>query len=248
MIKFFRNIRMSLLNEGKTSRYLKYAFGEIILVVIGILIALGISNWNESKKNRNLRLSYSTSLINNLNEDIVVLNSLILQLKNDSIIFSSIEKRVRDSNADTDTIAKIFRYEFPAYVRSDYSFNNTALMSLLGNSTISYPPEIRQTMADLIKSQNDFEKTNTSFINEYFNMLNSVSGYPMENYFFNGGKAMRDKIWNHMDPDKLIAHFEGLSDWKFAYTEVIKTFSIAILTSTHELKSQLEELEGLEKS
>jgi hypothetical protein len=50
MIKFFRNTRQKLLKEGKTSKYLKYAIGEIILVVIGILIALQINNWNENRK------------------------------------------------------------------------------------------------------------------------------------------------------------------------------------------------------
>ena len=51
MIKFFRKIRQNLLSEGKTGKYLKYALGEIILVVIGILIALQINNWNISKSN-----------------------------------------------------------------------------------------------------------------------------------------------------------------------------------------------------
>ena len=51
MIKFFRHIRKSLLMENKTSKYFKYAIGEIILVVIGILIALQINNWNENRKN-----------------------------------------------------------------------------------------------------------------------------------------------------------------------------------------------------
>ncbi|MFH6768287.1 DUF6090 family protein [Gaetbulibacter aquiaggeris] len=50
MIKLFRNIRQNLLNEGKTSKYFKYAIGEIVLVVIGILIALQINNWNEKQK------------------------------------------------------------------------------------------------------------------------------------------------------------------------------------------------------
>ena len=50
MTKLFRNIRKSLLNDGKTSKYLKYALGEIVLVVIGILIALQINNWNEHRK------------------------------------------------------------------------------------------------------------------------------------------------------------------------------------------------------
>jgi Family of unknown function (DUF6090) len=50
MIKFFRTIRRNLIAEGKTSKYLKYAIGEIILVVVGILIALQINNWNEHQK------------------------------------------------------------------------------------------------------------------------------------------------------------------------------------------------------
>ena len=53
MIKFFRKIRQNLLSEGKTGKYLKYAFGEIVLVVIGILIALQINNWNEKRKESN---------------------------------------------------------------------------------------------------------------------------------------------------------------------------------------------------
>ena len=50
MIKFFRKIRQNLLSEGKTGKYFKYAIGEIVLVVIGILLALQINNWNEERK------------------------------------------------------------------------------------------------------------------------------------------------------------------------------------------------------
>jgi len=50
MIKFFRKIRQNLLMENKTGKYLKYAIGEIILVMIGILLALQINNWNEIQK------------------------------------------------------------------------------------------------------------------------------------------------------------------------------------------------------
>ncbi|MGB3144590.1 MAG: DUF6090 family protein [Maribacter sp.] len=53
MIKYFRKIRQNLINEGKTTKYFKYAIGEIILVVIGILIALQINNWNERRINQN---------------------------------------------------------------------------------------------------------------------------------------------------------------------------------------------------
>ena len=50
MIKFFRKIRYDLMETGKTGKYLKYAIGEIVLVVIGILIALQINNWNGQRK------------------------------------------------------------------------------------------------------------------------------------------------------------------------------------------------------
>ncbi|WP_028872507.1 DUF6090 family protein [Psychroserpens burtonensis] len=64
MIKLFRNIRKNLLNEGKTTKYFKYAIGEIILVVIGILIALQINNWNEERKDA-IKLINVYALINN---------------------------------------------------------------------------------------------------------------------------------------------------------------------------------------
>jgi hypothetical protein len=52
MIKIFRKIRYDLMGKNKTGQYLKYAIGEIVLVVIGILIALQINNWNETRKER----------------------------------------------------------------------------------------------------------------------------------------------------------------------------------------------------
>ncbi len=65
MIKFFRSIRQKLVSENKFSKYLLYAIGEIVLVVIGILIALQINNWNEQRKDR----TKETILLNQLRED-----------------------------------------------------------------------------------------------------------------------------------------------------------------------------------
>jgi hypothetical protein len=68
MIKFFRKIRQRLLMENKFSKYFIYAIGEIILVVIGILIALSINNWNEEKKVRNYELNQLEEIRENLLE------------------------------------------------------------------------------------------------------------------------------------------------------------------------------------
>ena len=71
MIKFFRKIRYNLMEQNKTSKYFKYAIGEIVLVVIGILIALQINNWNEQRKNN----SYELKLLDQLKKDLVLNSS-----------------------------------------------------------------------------------------------------------------------------------------------------------------------------
>lgn len=77
MIKFFRNIRQHLLNEGKTSKYLKYAIGEIVLVVIGILIALQINNWNETRKERIQETILLEQLLSDFNSNLEQLDQKI---------------------------------------------------------------------------------------------------------------------------------------------------------------------------
>ena len=65
MIKFFRKIRYNLMSENKTSKYFKYAIGEIILVMIGILLALQVNNWN----NQRLEANKEQTVLKNLRSD-----------------------------------------------------------------------------------------------------------------------------------------------------------------------------------
>jgi hypothetical protein len=67
MIKFFRKIRQNLLMENKTGKYFKYAIGEIVLVMIGILLALQVSNWNQDRKDR----ISERKLLDNIHRDFV---------------------------------------------------------------------------------------------------------------------------------------------------------------------------------
>lgn len=71
MIKFFRRIRQNLLSEGKTGKYFKYAIGEIVLVVIGILLALSINNWNSNRIKKNNTSNYYNRIIIELNQEII---------------------------------------------------------------------------------------------------------------------------------------------------------------------------------
>jgi len=81
MIKFFRKIRQNLLSEGKTGKYFKYAIGEILLVVIGILIALQLNNWNENKNKTKLGYQYLTEMKSELQDDVFMLDGFIKRLK-----------------------------------------------------------------------------------------------------------------------------------------------------------------------
>jgi len=81
MISLFRKIRQNLLLKGKITSYLKYAIGEILLVVIGILIALQINNWNEIRKNQRERIVILNNLKLELNEDFTMLTYTIERLE-----------------------------------------------------------------------------------------------------------------------------------------------------------------------
>ncbi|ASV31804.1 DUF6090 family protein [Maribacter cobaltidurans] len=77
MIKFFRKIRQQLLKENRFSKYMLYALGEIILVVIGILIALAISNWNETQKSKKLEQQLLHALLAEFESNLQLLNDVI---------------------------------------------------------------------------------------------------------------------------------------------------------------------------
>ncbi len=76
MIKFFRKIRQRLINENRFSRYLLYAIGEIVLVVIGILIALQVNNWKSEREDHSIANDYYCQLLADLELDKIQLEAL----------------------------------------------------------------------------------------------------------------------------------------------------------------------------
>ncbi|WP_223033794.1 DUF6090 family protein [Hanstruepera marina] len=104
MLKFFRRIRQNLLAENKTGKYLKYAIGEIILVVIGILIALQINNWNETRKTeveeqkilKQLKNEYQKNLVQ-LDEKIYMRDKMTLACAGILNYIDHPEKYIKDS-------------------------------------------------------------------------------------------------------------------------------------------------------
>jgi hypothetical protein len=79
MLRFFRTIRKKLIDEDNVRKYLLYSIGEILLVVIGILIALQVNNWNEERKNRAQAEKHLETIRLNLVDDIAQAENLLLE-------------------------------------------------------------------------------------------------------------------------------------------------------------------------
>lgn len=121
MIKFFRNIRKNLLAQGKTTKYFKYAIGEIILVVIGILIALQINNWNEMRKSRVKEIEILKDFQKGLYFDIVQIDSTISQYDRAKKAIIKVLKHLEEDLPYSDSL--------------DYYFFETSLVFDVGGLT-----------------------------------------------------------------------------------------------------------------
>ena len=136
MIKFFRKIRYNLMEQNKIGKYFKYAIGEIVLVVIGILIALSINNWNEIKFERKIEKEYIVSLI----ED----------LKTDSTRLSFLVKRFETAELKLDTVLKMYhklavgyndtlRRNLPAVINfPDFTYTDRTMQQLKNSGSMRY--------------------------------------------------------------------------------------------------------------
>ncbi|MFV1885164.1 MAG: DUF6090 family protein [Balneola sp.] len=81
MLRFFRNIRQKLIEQENVRKYLLYAIGEIFLVVIGILIALQVNNWNQEKKEKRSEIQLLTEVVGNMETDLKNLDLKINETK-----------------------------------------------------------------------------------------------------------------------------------------------------------------------
>ncbi|MDM9632103.1 DUF6090 family protein [Robiginitalea aurantiaca] len=97
MITLFRKLRLQLLNQNKISRYLLYALGEILLVVIGILIALQVNTWNEERQQKAQVSTYARALIGDLQADINSVKRIAFQAERAYVSLDSLANYVRNT-------------------------------------------------------------------------------------------------------------------------------------------------------
>lgn len=151
MIKFFIHIRKSLLMENKTSKYFKYAVGEIVLVVIGILIALQINNWNQERINTKIEESLLIELLENLSINEERLAQSIKDEYTSAKSISYVVKSLENKNVYHDTM----NYH---YGRADFSadvvISSTAFEAIKSKGfDIIQSENLRKGLIDLFDSE-----------------------------------------------------------------------------------------------
>ena len=143
MIKFFRRIRQKLLSENKFSKYLIYAIGEIVLVVIGILIAFSISSWNEKRLEANQEKITLSNLNGEFQDNLRDLDSINAKLSNTIAnmehLFAMFNKK--ESQYDSSTLDSIISkiLTSPTWKPSEFVLNdlkNSGGLSKLRNKEL----------------------------------------------------------------------------------------------------------------
>ena len=193
MIKFFRKIRQDLMEKNKTANYLKYAIGEIILVVIGILIALQINNWNDQKKNASVENVYYSKILEDFELDKKLIENLLE--KADYRIATSKEILMELDSGTKDKYQLINKFLLATrgdiYVPRDMTFKdlissgNLKLINdiKIKNSLIQYYSELENKRGQLKQNRDEvtkrvFDLVHSIDINviQEFNYVNEILG------------------------------------------------------------------------
>ena len=185
MIKFFRKIRQNLLSEGKTGKYFKYAIGEIILVVIGILIALQINNWNENRKLKNQELNLLADIRTNLISTYNTFKKDSINNQRDILQYEKIEYYIENDlkyNEELDSAFGVLTFWSTPYITSTaYNTLQSKGLDLIQNE------RIRQDIVDI------YEVNLKSLINDYDKSEWNISRQAVTPFFAKHIKRLHKK-------------------------------------------------------
>jgi len=174
MIKFFRRIRQQLLAQNRFNKYMIYAIGEIVLVVIGILIALSINNWNEKRKENDKLNVYRGNLIIELQSDLKRLDWIKSQTE---MYKQSLQKYIdyyNLKNPDMDTLVQILNkldYDYSKFTSEAYSIEeiiSTGYLSL-------FLEDEKKALLSLKSKHIEISEYYNSNVNDLLNYTKSVN-------------------------------------------------------------------------
>jgi hypothetical protein len=211
MIKYFRKVRQKLLTENKISKYLLYAIGEILLVVIGILIALQLNIKQENISNQNKIDKYLSLLLKDLEKD---KTSVLKCIEFESLKVENINRYI-DSN---ERLLNNSTLRFATYMEN-FTVHNTTYNSIQSNNVFELIKDIEIQKAiseyySYAESVRDFEQLELNTQYAYF--LNNLLKNKRLVQFYHHINDNDDSINLTVDEDKLfygyLVHFRDNSN------------------------------------
>jgi hypothetical protein len=240
MIKSFRKIRQKLLSENKFSKYLIYAIGEILLVVIGILIALQIGNINEQRKNQDHGIAIKQALKSELISDVELMKSDLEYIEEELRINNLYAERLSSETSNSDTLLQIVQHEYFIGFNGVRELDKTTFKSLESTGRIDL---IGSDLAvNVQKYYMDRELIiHAMNINDqiYYNMVESfVLKYPNDTFAIRG--PLQEAYWESIDLNDLNGMFNGLLTVRLFNLNVRKLVLNESIDSTQSLIHQLD--------
>jgi hypothetical protein len=221
MIKFFRKIRQRLLTEKNFSKYLLYAIGEIVLLVIGILIALQINNWNELRKQSIAEKEFITSLKNDLKEDKAFIEMIMELIEPKLEAYEILNRDLQNLyNNDRNSLDSIFKIYFRSQ-RTFYPISGTYESAISGNQlTVFRNKELVHRVVKLYNSTYDRLIDNGKILDERWAFLSKKYSYERRTGKFREMKP--EQLTEFLDD---VHHHYLQMEW---YLEQLKTATMEI--------------------
>ena len=214
MLKFFRTIRQKLLSENKISKYLVYAIGEIVLVVIGILIVLSINNWNIKKNNVIEETVILTNLIEDFKADIKGYTESIDWLQSRQAHVDSLLMFLANPNLAVND-AKLMHWLITSGYILDYTPVYPTYTEIIGSGKLSLieSEEIKKELANYKSNfDNDirvFSSYDIGVKQIEFKALSYASGKPKAQFFKDDYETLNKDVT--VDKEKLLRDEELLN-------------------------------------
>lgn len=165
------------MGKNETGKYLKYAIGEIVLVVIGILIALSLNNWNENRVNRNILTIYTDQLIEEVELNITKLNKVIDEETNLSKHLDTVVEILQKNDLSN---PKLLQKSFALLSFEDFHPVSIAFENLKASGEFKLIKNIKLRNA-ISSSYNTFENIRLTQEVHFYNMKTRIADYFTEN-------------------------------------------------------------------
>ena len=248
MIKFFRHFRKKLLVENKFSKYFLYALGEIILVVIGILIALWINNRNEVNKQRNQEVHYLKNIQVDLKMNIAHIDQYIKDRDVAAINAAKILEHYEGKpieNHEAFAAEAISIYTWRKFFQINNTFQelmNSGNLALISNDSIKNTLLNMETLYKVMKDEESHFRydSETLLYDPYFEKVDTNPIVKNFTYQVTGGQAGERIVLND-------SHFEPmLNDLQQKNGFVMAVYELTTMNGQlNEMKAMCEELIAL---